>query len=811
MYSQQQNKKNSSFLKFIDLFGRGVNLRFQGEDKFKTACGGVATLVCFLVLFVYFLIGIFEVHKGKLDTFTYMVKNSNSEGTDFTQMIPKQTLAFAIEDPKINSSHIEIESGFYKGDKKYDSKKNGSLYPCKDLIYNRISEKIRRIMPPNLNVFCVDINSEMLKMGIQPRIKFKFCENKKKCETEKNIRKLLKNFGVWGFALADSSDFLSSQKNFESKFTGKRIQLSSEYNKKGTLVLREVNIIENKGLLGHTKRKISTHMFLTNHEQIISTFKDDPDLMILELEIDKNSFVEVEKKFKSIVNLLAFIGGLSKGIIILMLICVFPVREIIYYKKLINHMFNVCLDEKQADLALKMMSIGINEDGVNEVEIQENLKNEKLQKERREERFLKVNKIEKFMRKSKKRMTETGLIGEVLTSSMNSELFFKNMMNAVQGEKGFENFSDLLMAGMGKKKEKKKSLIKSGCGMLPNGKFKNLGKIEKKILGSEFVSLRLKQWVLRTKTRVFMKKKRSFDEDKQKLSKEIKKEKKNLLIKQLTSVNPSRTRNNLRVNSKLDKGALDDEEKGNSRNFLCAKYGSKNKLESEKDSFIEGKYEGNDFFDDKNPISEFYKKHFIHEIEPGSGSESNRVNPSKNLNFQTHESIKNITEKKGPSNTGGGGKKNKKTRKKLKSENSTSPGPETENKKNDGRVETERGLLKEEEDDDISHSIRDNRGFFNDNFNGFVKGVKNIFGMSKSENMLNKQQKTIIDKGFEKIENLKNRNKLMYNNKDKLQFYNSLFDYFRFWVSPIWKTYSRRILYTQVTIFPNFFLFQKKI
>lgn len=56
-------------------------------------------------------------------------------------------------------------------------------------------------------------------------------------------------------------------------------------------------------------------------------------------------------------NVLSFIGGLSKGIGILMLMCVIPVREILYYKQLINEMFSVCSNDDQIDLAFQIMMV----------------------------------------------------------------------------------------------------------------------------------------------------------------------------------------------------------------------------------------------------------------------------------------------------------------------------------------------------------------------------------------------------------------------------------------------------------------------
>jgi hypothetical protein len=50
----------------------------------------------------------------------------------------------------------------------------------------------------------------------------------------------------------------------------------------------------------------------------------------------------------------AFLGGFSKGITILLLIIVLPVREVLFYRKLINYMFSVCYKETQLATAMQI-------------------------------------------------------------------------------------------------------------------------------------------------------------------------------------------------------------------------------------------------------------------------------------------------------------------------------------------------------------------------------------------------------------------------------------------------------------------------
>ena len=78
----------------------------------------------------------------------------------------------------------------------------------------------------------------------------------------------------------------------------------------------------------------------------MSINKDEEVMLELRLKKDAVSRVIITKKFQTLSDLVAFIGGFSKGITILLLMLVLPVREVLFYRKLINYMFSVCVNER---------------------------------------------------------------------------------------------------------------------------------------------------------------------------------------------------------------------------------------------------------------------------------------------------------------------------------------------------------------------------------------------------------------------------------------------------------------------------------
>lgn len=63
------------FLKQIDIFGREVNLRFRGEDTFKTTIGGFLTILLIVLMGTVLLYESILIWFGKIDQTLYMIKD----------------------------------------------------------------------------------------------------------------------------------------------------------------------------------------------------------------------------------------------------------------------------------------------------------------------------------------------------------------------------------------------------------------------------------------------------------------------------------------------------------------------------------------------------------------------------------------------------------------------------------------------------------------------------------------------------------------------------------------------------------------
>jgi hypothetical protein len=123
----------------------------------------------------------------------------------------------------------------------------------------------------------------------------------------------------------------------------KEILFSPKIIKRYELNLRVRETHLTKGLLIGRQKTIIEFMNIGHHSDTIGL---DPkkDYLMFEIFFENKEKEVIFQEFQSALSLLAFLGGLWKGLNVLFLLVVYPVGEVSYYKKLINSMFSVCLN-----------------------------------------------------------------------------------------------------------------------------------------------------------------------------------------------------------------------------------------------------------------------------------------------------------------------------------------------------------------------------------------------------------------------------------------------------------------------------------
>lgn len=354
-----QSQVQYSLFKHIDVFGKSPTLGFNGYDKFKTTCGAFATLVMFLVLIAYFGINSLQVLNGKVKSLNYIVSNSISQNKRLDQsknLLESQVIGLALEGESINNRVLTYTFQIVDG-KSQKILSNLDPYDCSDWVYRNMSSKISNQVPSKLKVQCFNISLSEIKKENLPVIKLIECSDPKNCLAPAERNDLLDSFNLWIFSLSDETDIIENKMDIVTRFNGIKATASNTFKKKISIYLKELMFDITEGAFIQNRQLLSTLVLERKSTEVLSVRKSNPgeSFASVHIELDKTNKVIVTKEFQNLFTLFAMFGGLSKGITLLLFICVFPVREMMYYRKLMNETFNVCTDKEQLTSALEIM------------------------------------------------------------------------------------------------------------------------------------------------------------------------------------------------------------------------------------------------------------------------------------------------------------------------------------------------------------------------------------------------------------------------------------------------------------------------
>lgn len=513
-------------LKRIDLFGKRVNLRFQNNDFFKTYCGAFATIAMFFTLIVIFGLKTIDIMNGKIDKLSYMIKNYDLnaiKNSNTKKAIEEIVFAIGLEEKYLDETYLKFDIGIQKTGEQFIP--SNSSYECTDYVLQGLSSRFINEIPKQMKIFCFNISSLKFEEGFNPIFTLRECRNETKGCRGKNVRdKLLSEFSVWSFLLTDETDFTNPITSLKHNFRAAEVSVSNSYKTNSVSSLRELEIAIKKGLFLSKWQKFNTYQYLRSTQHILKLHSHDSDDNVLlhkKVRLDRSTIVVINKEFKTILDLLAYIGGISKGIGILLLMLVLPVREVLFYRKLINHMFSVCVDEKQIQIALGMKIMENNSEEDEEVPLnqKQNLteKNQKKveferNKNKKKTKRLKsqLHKFKKMIKNENDNKKNKGLIDVMANGALTKEKIMENLRAAFEKDQGGgtpKNFSSLIGIGMKKSDpDKPDVLIKDPKDCFIGGEMMSLESREKLAFEKKDVKNMLSNWIGRARKRLNIKK-----------------------------------------------------------------------------------------------------------------------------------------------------------------------------------------------------------------------------------------------------------------------------------------------------------------
>ncbi|CAD8067807.1 unnamed protein product [Paramecium sonneborni] len=218
-------------IKQFDLFGVELNLNMQQKDKFKTAFGGVSSIVMILLLSFIFINRLINI-VTKTDYTIKVQTLQNANPKHSTMNIQNFMLAIRIEDPlqkfyqnkkKTRFSirmHQYIQQTQDDGSKIKESLSQFKLEQCTNEHFSDIDFKSNPYLQKQLQFYlCLPLSFELQLQGgynsetlLYPKLLIQMCRNEENCYSDKEIEEaqLNENTTITLSSLIKSSLFLSN-------------------------------------------------------------------------------------------------------------------------------------------------------------------------------------------------------------------------------------------------------------------------------------------------------------------------------------------------------------------------------------------------------------------------------------------------------------------------------------------------------------------------------------------------------------------------------------------------------------------------
>ena len=96
---------DKSWISQFDIFYPSIKFTFKGQDKFKTGLGGVASVICYVIIVGVIILQTEELLLGHSEAFHF----SSDAITDYDEVIDLKDLNFLFAVQKIDSTIARIE------------------------------------------------------------------------------------------------------------------------------------------------------------------------------------------------------------------------------------------------------------------------------------------------------------------------------------------------------------------------------------------------------------------------------------------------------------------------------------------------------------------------------------------------------------------------------------------------------------------------------------------------------------------------------------------------------------------------------
>lgn len=328
------------YSKIPDFFGKRINLLYDNKSEFKTGCGRIATMILiFFVLAALVNEGSRVLNEDLVNLIQYETNRQNLPLEDNIPLSPFNHQSDNVETKSLfgairlnNEDHVLNEHLIV------ELPATAVDVDCSESNYK---EEITHFSSLK-NIICFKIPIKTINdIDLNSPITFKWCSSPNCFSTLENgapTQDTVVNIDI-GVEM-ETGDTTMNTPQFWLRWFNSKTTASILKRKTFTLIEHESMTSSSFGSFGSLH--FLTLLFKSYNESIIGTMSSGKSFFEIIIEIDHIRKVVTTRQIYQFKHLIAFLGGLLKGLSILFLAVIYPFREIEYYCKLVNEMFRVC-------------------------------------------------------------------------------------------------------------------------------------------------------------------------------------------------------------------------------------------------------------------------------------------------------------------------------------------------------------------------------------------------------------------------------------------------------------------------------------
>lgn len=341
-----QREKIVESLKSPDLFGRRVNLLYNEQDYFKTHCGAVGTIILIFGISVVAYFQILKLFRYTVQNLDYFETNKNHKNVLFQNTnFQHEYTKFAIfyESSALHSNSLIDIKFRAKNKTQYLEEEVPDIkrIECKEMNFTR---HLDILFAKEYMENCFQVKTEDIE-----KIPFKI-DFEKKCEKKNCNKSIVTKVPMLFFLEVNNNDITNENEIYELQKL--ELTLNKKIEKKVQIDLIELQTVTFNNPM--RSDLLFRGILFSSHNEYIIDLNPEKLLMSLELNLLTHRKIMVKRTIYQFQHFLSLIGGLMKGATVIVFICIWPFREVLYYRKLVNEMFVLCHDQSMLKGVMKL-------------------------------------------------------------------------------------------------------------------------------------------------------------------------------------------------------------------------------------------------------------------------------------------------------------------------------------------------------------------------------------------------------------------------------------------------------------------------